>query len=412
MLQVRYYSTWGAAILHCSVNKGAWRDVTLRQADRFGWLYGELPADTREVEFVVATADKTEWDKAPGGGNYACDVHGDILVLAYGKMAFPKKENAMMLVVDLDGTLFGHADHLKALKRHWLLHHTWSGSSLVYNTGRNMKSTLQGALAWDAPAADYLICGCGTEMYQVKPSTCAPQKGFPSWCPSPEHVEWIPGWKRIVESNFDKRKAELLMTPFVSQGVAEIHGNDDDDRFRLPTLMSTAFLLEEAGETSGAAKVEATFHGFNVVFSGDGPDQRYVDVLPTSTNKRESTIFLAGLLSCPLSQVLVCGDSGNDVDMFKHPEIRGCCVANAQSDLVDYLSNNSGDVTDHVGLERGSHSDLFRVSPLRRRNSRSHSFSQVLYGWAPCVETLIRHKLLCAQYADLRVGRPHLVTAC
>lgn len=38
-----------------------------------------------------------------------------------------------------------------------------------------------------------------------------------------------------------------------------------------------------------------------------------------------------------LLQTLVCGDSGNDIDMFCHPSILGCCVGNAHEVLKAFL---------------------------------------------------------------------------
>lgn len=33
----------------------------------------------------------------------------------------------------------------------------------------------------------------------------------------------------------------------------------------------------------------------------------------------------------------MCGDSGNDIDMFTIPGVKGCCVANSQDDLINFL---------------------------------------------------------------------------
>lgn len=38
----------------------------------------------------------------------------------------------------------------------------------------------------------------------------------------------------------------------------------------------------------------------------------------------------------------MCGDSGNDVDMFAHPLVKGVCVANSQAELKEFLSGKQG----------------------------------------------------------------------
>lgn len=41
--------------------------------------------------------------------------------------------------------------------------------------------------------------------------------------------------------------------------------------------------------------------------------------------------------------MLVCGDSGNDIDMFSCAGVKACCVANAQEDLVAFLRGQRPD---------------------------------------------------------------------
>ena len=70
-----------------------------------------------------------------------------------------------------------------------------------------------------------------------------------------------------------------------------------------------------------------------VIYSG-GAD---VDVLPAGASKGKGLAFLLGQIAsavgAPPEGVLVCGDSGNDIDLFEVDGVRGVVVANAHEEL-------------------------------------------------------------------------------
>ena len=51
----------------------------------------------------------------------------------------------------------------------------------------------------------------------------------------------------------------------------------------------------------------------------------------------------------PSKGVLVCGDSGNDVELFAVAGVHGCMVANAHSELRDWCEKHGTDKLFKVG---------------------------------------------------------------
>lgn len=79
----------------------------------------------------------------------------------------------------------------------------------------------------------------------------------------------------------------------------------------------------------------------NVVFSG-GED---LDILPARASKGRALSFLLKQIqdktaSYPERGVLVCGDSGNDIELFEVPGVHGCMVANAHAELREWCDAN------------------------------------------------------------------------
>ena len=65
-----------------------------------------------------------------------------------------------------------------------------------------------------------------------------------------------------------------------------------------------------------------------VIFSGN----KNLDIIPQAAGKGEVIEYLRQQLNISAKQVVVAGDSGNDVDMFI-PPYRGIVVGNADPDL-------------------------------------------------------------------------------
>ena len=63
--------------------------------------------------------------------------------------------------------------------------------------------------------------------------------------------------------------------------------------------------------------------------------QKFLDILPVHASKGNAIRYLSQKWAIPLANVIACGDSGNDMDMFRKP-IKGIIVGNRSKEL-NYL---------------------------------------------------------------------------
>eukprot|EP01068_Selenidium_serpulae_P009774 Selendium_serpulae@DN5318_c0_g2_i1.p1 len=299
-------------------------------------------------------------------------------------LATQVKGKRVFLVTDLDGTLLGHDEYLRAFSLYWRRNHAWRGSILVYSTGRNLKDMLTVAYDCDLLRPDFAVCGVGTELYTF-PSTdnagnqqspgkvpkwmkrssgsfILPEEydadildegaRWPQWCKARHEAAFDNDWLGKMRDEFDRNSiAESLTQAFPS---FHVNGTRFHDPWRL-SVSAPAVDLGVAGEQNPTSRksthpltaISSMFGDCKVLVSGAG-EWRYLDILPQSGGKLAPILCLTQKVGRGLEEVLVCGDSGNDIDMFAHPLLRGCCVSNAQPDLVSFLklqSSGSGELS-------------------------------------------------------------------
>ncbi|PSC72019.1 Sucrose-phosphatase 2 [Micractinium conductrix] len=226
-----------------------------------------------------------------------------------------------MLVSDLDWTMVDHGDFnhaaLRAFNRLWVSAYA-PDSLLVFSTGRS--PPLFHELAAEVPllAPDILVCSVGTEILI---------NGLPD-------EEWEAhlneGWDRARAAACAAELPELTLQQESEQRPHKISYKlrvNDPDR----VLAALRASLADAGVQT------------NVIYSG-GED---LDILPSRASKGKALSFLLKQLDAgpgrPEAGVMVCGDSGNDVELFAVPGVHGCMVANAHAELRQWCAANGHD---------------------------------------------------------------------
>ena len=206
-----------------------------------------------------------------------------------------------ILVTDVDGTLLGD-DGALARFANWYATRR-NGCRLVYATGRSRESLERLIVETRLPEPDALSVSVGTELYD--------RDGMP----------W-PGWgERFAGWDADRVRRVLApidwLQPQPAAAQTRLKASFNAPGLRPAALSFLRTVLREAG-------IEAT-----VFYSSS----LCVDVLPPGSGKGEGATVVARAWGARAVDVLVFGDSGNDLQMFQRGFL-GTLVANALPELT------------------------------------------------------------------------------
>lgn len=249
-------------------------------------------------------------------------------------------ERAFMLSSDIDDTMIGDRDALATFNKIWLEECVGRGCKLVYNTGRSLEDYLAVRKGWDLLVPDVLIGGCGSQVYTFD------AKGYPvldrNWM---EKLKV--GWSNKAAVIHAVERSERLSHKYgkITQ-KKESTGNDFMYSCKIIAGRDSGFSVEQTKKDFEEVMEEAGFHitvsVASVAYSTEstvtgireGESYIFVDVLPAAAGKGAAQVYVRELLGFTEGEVVVAGDSGNDVSMFTVGCERGIMVGNARAELV------------------------------------------------------------------------------
>ncbi len=212
-----------------------------------------------------------------------------------------KQKKKYLLVTDVDDTVLGDFEGLLLLSRE--LSSVRGSIVLAYNSGRSTQSIKASLVANPCmPAPDYLIGEVGTQI-----------ENFTTAEIDDEYVQ-------ILKSHWSREEIEKVLRdlPFQKQ----------PDEFQSDLKLSYYASPEVDPVRWSQERLNKSEQQATIIYS----NQRDLDFLPPRSGKGRATVRLQEKLGFDKEQVIVAGDSGNDVGMFKHG-FKGIVVGNAHSEL-------------------------------------------------------------------------------
>jgi sucrose-6-phosphatase len=212
-----------------------------------------------------------------------------------------------LLVTDLDHTLVGNDESLDRLNQILDRYRQTLGTKIVYATGRSISSYRELATSRALLAPDALITAVGTEIYVGESTT--------------PDVEWANklsiDWQRDRIVTIASRFADLEPQPQSEQRSFKV------SYYLSPSVV--AAVLPQLQELLFQADLDV-----EIIYSGN----KDLDILPRGGDKGRAVQLLRDRWQIDPIETVVCGDSGNDISLFKYGIERGIIVGNAQSELL------------------------------------------------------------------------------
>ena len=331
MVTVYYFSSWESCFIH-TVYEDSWKSFPmLPHLIRRGWY--QISLDSLD-EFAFNDG-LNHWDNPSPGENYKA-LNGKVLAVYRGAIIIVEPTtNPILLISDLDNTLIGSTEDAIAahnrFNEYWIQKHYFGDSKLVYNTGRSLAEYFElldkGHMLL---YPDMIIGALGSDAYTIDYTTGEYINHIDF------HTEFHDkNWNPEIINNIIQQKFPWLIIPSPKNAYSNsvwVTAKLEDINMHRHELIE--FLKNPENEVREGEIVHS-----RAIISGYG-DSRFIDITPRNGGKRIGVRYAQQYFKFPSNKIIVAGDSGNDIEMFRDDHF-GIVVENADQDITNWLTKKS-----------------------------------------------------------------------
>jgi len=234
------------------------------------------------------------------GASSGVDMYQDEPSVAVGRRLLKVR---YFLITDIDNTLIGEDNsRLDELLARLSKLKEYVGFGIA--TGRTVDSAVEILAKHNVPAPDIMICSVGSEIYY------GPERQFGK------------GWASHIAHRWDRQKIVDLLKEFDFLSYQEPQVQRD---------YKISYDMAPAKDRLAAVHDKLLRHKcrYSLIYSHD----QYLDILPYRASKGKAIRYLSYKWRIPLTNILVCGDSGNDEEMLRG-EPKAVVVGNYSQELA------------------------------------------------------------------------------
>lgn len=248
----------------------------------------------------------------------------------------------LLLSFDIDKTLTGDDEGLELLNEAICALRKIRPFKLIYNTGRgfveytNLRSATSKEHFRNLLVPDYLICACGSEIYQIEDGDY--------------HLDQT--YERNITKAYSKPKIVQIMAEYDEIVCQKLYEASKDDRHR-HTITLHKHSIENPNELISEVRRKLRSEGIRAELVKETNVEwidgcTYIDVLPHGCSKAGALAYLVDTIERKKNNPVVwAGDSRNDKSMLSTPYL-GIIVGNAQ----DVLKDNANKTLHYISTEK------------------------------------------------------------
>lgn len=193
-----------------------------------------------------------------------------------------------LVFTDIDNTLVGDDASLADLLELFQKHRETIGWGVA--TGRSLNMALDALTDSNVPLPDIIICSVGTEIYY------GPRLSIDN------------GWRQHLAY---KWKPDVIRNVLERLDFLELQEAEAQHRFKI------SYYIDPEKDPDILAKVHYALKSKRVRYNLIYSHGQFMDILPYRASKGKAVRYLSYKWELPLSNIMVCGDSGNDEDMLR-----------------------------------------------------------------------------------------------